>query len=269
MRYLLLFIFCYSCGENNFRKVETLSDFRVLAIVADKPEAAPGDEVDLQVLVSDVNGNAPIISGEYEACIDPGIGRGAPVSCEFDKSALRGDFEIVINDLQPNSNYRTGLSNEKLNLTIPSFILTGRSAREEFNGVSYVVIFHFKLNGKVVKAFKRIVASIKVETNTNPIADEILINGEVSMNAPRKGDKLRLTTDSVPQNYEVINVDGKTETRSEKFQVAWYTMSGELKLSKLSINEYAEFESSEPSSMIIAIMRDERGGVDFVKLSYP
>jgi hypothetical protein len=268
MKYLFIILFCYSCGEDSFKKVEKVQSFRVLGIIADLPEVAPGATVNLSPIISDIKGTDPTITGRFVACIDPGISRGALVNCDHDAAAVSGNYNIIFATLLPNADARTGLS-DPLSITVPSTILTGRSSRDEFNGVGYIVIFNFTVSGKSYTSFKRIVATNRAILNANPVAANIMINGLANTVAPINGDKLTLSSGSAPEIYEVINVDGVQESLTEDYQIAWYTDQGTFTQSKVSIDEITEYEGNSASHLTLALLRDERGGLDFLKIYYP
>jgi hypothetical protein len=270
MKYFILFLLCISCGGDDFRKVEKLDGLRVLGIVADKPEVAPSDSVDVQVLISDVNGIEGTIDGTYELCIDPGISRGASVSCSHDPNKIVGSFDIAIATLLPNDQFRTGLSTETLTITVPgeASIFYGRSDGEKFNGVGYIVVFTFTTNNQTHKAFKRIIVTNRGSYNNNPTGSSLLVNGSLVSQSPVDGDELSVTS-SAPESYSVINIDGIQENRLEKYEISWYTNAGTFNKPKAFINEIVNYEGDESSTLTMALIRDERGGLHFVKASYP
>jgi hypothetical protein len=267
MKYFILFLLCISCGGDDFRKVEKLDGFRVLGIVADKPEVADGETVNVQVLITDVNGVESSISGTYEHCIDPGISRGAAVQCSHDPSSNPIPITISFTALIPNSEFRTGLS-QTFPVIVPFGLLNGRSVRESFNGVGYIVIFKFNVNDQELTSFKRIIVTNRGSLNTNPSGSALLLNDSPISGAPVDGDKLSVTT-SLPESYSVVNVDGIQENRLEKYEISWYTNSGTFSKPKAFINEIVDYKGDDPSTLTLALIRDERGGLDFVKASYP
>ncbi len=259
MKYVFLLL-CLSCGNDDFRKVEKLESFRILGVKASLPEVAPGSSVDLQVLVSDFSGTEASISGNYVTCIDPGISRGAKVSCAT--VVETNTFTINMNSLGG----RTGLS-PVVNVTVPTDILNGRDSRDQFNGVGYIVIFSLTVGGTDYTTFKRIIATNRTSPNTNPQGSTLLVNGFPISRAPVDGDELSVTT-SLPENYDFINIDGTQEARTEKFQIAWYTSSGEFSSSKTNADETVDYTGDTESSLTLAVIRDERGGLDFVKEAF-
>jgi hypothetical protein len=266
MRYLALLILCLSCGDTKFRKVEKLETFRILGIQANTPEVNPGDSVNLQVLVSDINGSGNL-SGTYITCIDPGISQGARVSCDHDSSAMENSVSINMAALQPTATGRTGFSSEIFSLSIPAtnVIYAGRSERDRSNGVSYLAIF--TING--VTSFKRILVSPRTTAdpsnspNTNPTGTSLSLNGSAA-GLPSDGHFLSVTTSSA-QVYRQTRVDGVVETRTERYEVAWYTSNGEFDKPKAGIDEDTKFKGDGEPSLVMAVIRDERGGVDFAK----
>ena len=159
---------------------------------------------------------------------------------------------------------RTGLS-DVISVIVPSNIFNGRDSRDQFNGVGYIVIFSLTVGGTDYTAFKRIIATNRTIRNSNPNGSTLLVNGLPISQAPVDGDELSVTT-SQPEDYDFINIDGTQEARTEKFEVAWYTSSGEFSSSKTNVDETVEYTGDTESSLTLAVIRDERGGLDFVKV---
>lgn len=270
---ILLPLLIFSCGDDSFKKVEALGNFRLLGILADSPEVDPNGDlsVDVQVLVSDIDGGGRTIQGTVQTCIDPGISFGAQVSCDYDPTSIPINYDI---DFQNDAglgaaNLYTGLTNT-LTVNVPATLLTGRSSRDQFNGVGYIVIFKFTVDGKEVKAFKRIVATNRGALNQNPVISDLLLNSASIVTFPTNGDELLVTSDA-PETYSYRTSDDVTEVRTESLQVAWYTSQGEFTLAKTNIDESTKYDSysSSGASLVMAIVRDERGGLDFIIKRFP
>ncbi len=263
LNFILLLTVLLSCGDDNFRKVEKLSGFRVLGIKAANPEISDTNQViNLQLIVSDVNGAGRSIVGEVVSCIDPGVGYGAEVSCDhapIPQANLTFDFD---DPGLGSSNAYTGITTYSLNYT--AGILTGQSSRDQFNGVAYLIIFTFDVDGETHKVFKRIIVTNRGTLNSNPTAGNIQLNGANILAFPQNGQELSIGS-SLPETYTYRTVEDIDETRTEEFQVAWYVSEGELSLSKTYIDEVTEYEGSAPTgdSVVVAIVRDDRGGLDF------
>ena len=276
MKYLflcLIILFVVSCGDD-FKKVETLGEFRILSVVTTTPEVAPGTGVSLQLFVSDVKGGGRPISGTTIACIDPGIAFGAKVNCDHDPSASPGTYDIhTANDAGLGlGNLFTGLAPDVTNVTVPAGIFLGRSTTEQFNGVSYIVIFNFTVDGREVSAFKRIIATNReiLKLNNNPSGSTISQNGIAPGPVLNKDDELQVTTDA-PEVYDFINTEGVNETKTETFQVAWFVTQGKFSKPKSNVDEIVEYQGDTPTvpSLVVSIVRDDRGGVEIVRESFP
>ena len=267
MKYLILLFVCVACGGGDFKKVERLSGsgFRVLGISTAQPEVAPGATVsDIQVYFSDVGGGRAI-SGTTVSCIDPGISLGAQVNCDHDPSRVTGTYNINTSTEDQSGGLFVGLSTATASVTVPAQIFLGRSARDQFNGVGYIIIFSFDVDGKKITAFKRIVATSRTAKNTNP-SGSVLLNGAPIAALPNKDDKLVVSSTSA-ETYDIENVDGSVETRTEEIQVAWYISYGTLNKPKTFVNEETEFldDRSPGQFVLVAVIRDERGGISFVR----
>lgn len=267
MKKLIIFLFSItllsSCGDDTFKKIDLLNEFRVLAIVADDSELAPGASTNVYPLISDISGGNRTIQGEVITCIDPGISRGASVSCDHDSSATPVNYDIDTSILTQGAQ-NSGLAQAQ-NITVPASIFAGRSEREKFNGVSYLVLFTFDVDGKKVTAFRRINATNRAQRNANPATPTINLDGTPILNrVPAKGSTLS-ATGPTPESYQFITIEGITETRTESLEVAWYLSEGEINKPKSDANEAVEYKGDTPTKplLLMAIIRDERGGVSF------
>ncbi len=267
MKTLFLFslLFLISCSDDKFTRVETLKGFRILGIRATaKPEVSPLGAATLDLFVSDVDGGGRIINGTYEACIDPGISVGAEVNCDHDPSALTG--ASVINTTIPDlaNNLFTGYTGS-VSVTVPANIFLGRSDREKFNGVGYIVIFRFDVDGKTHTAFKRVVATNRGTFNSNPAGSTVYLNGAPLTTIPGKDDKLRISG-TTPETYSYQNIDGSIETKSEDLEVGWFVSEGKLDQPKADYGDTVKYLDDTPTNLLlVAIVRDDRGGVEIVR----
>lgn len=261
--FLISFIFLVACSDNKMKRVETLKGFRILAVRANNPEVVvPGGSANLDLFVSDVDGGGRIINGSYVACIDPGISVGAEVNCNHDPSPATG--ASIINTTVPDlaNNFYTGYTGS-VSVSVPNTILAGRSTREQFNGIGYIVIFSFDVDGKTHTVFKRVVATNRGSLNTNPAGSTVYLNGvALTSGLPGKNDTLSVSG-ATPETYSYQNVDGSIETKTEAFEVAWYVSEGKVDKPKSDYGENIKYLSDTPVSLLlVAIVRDDRGGVE-------
>lgn len=272
MKNLIILLLMVSCSDSNFRKVEELKGFRILGVIASAPEVTPGQSSSLQLIVSDPNGGGRSISGTTQSCIDPGIALGASVSCDHDPDTVTGTYTIdTANDADlGQADLYTGLATQSLAVTVPSTIFVGRSARDQFNGVGYITIFKFTVDGEEVSTFKRIMVSNRGSLNTNPTITGLLLDGSPMTARPQKDSRLNMTANS-PETYNFRNIDGSEEMRAEEFALAWYVSSGELNIPKSEVGEEVKYLSNPATGtfVVLVVLRDERGGVSFEKLVLP
>lgn len=266
---LTLLLILTSCGDTDFKRVELLGEFKILAITTATPEVSPGDTVsDLQVFFSDPLGGGRILTAQTESCRDPGIAFGAEISCDHDPFLVTGTYSIDTSADDDSLGLFTGLSSTTASVTVPANIFLGRSANEQFNGVGYIIIFKFDIAGKEYKVFKRILASTRSTKNVNPGSPSsslIQLNGG-ALGLPVKNDKFSVQS-TTEENFDVITTGNKLETRTEKFQVAWYISEGELSLSKSFVSEDVKYVTDSPQIpfTLLAVIRDERGGIEILQ----
>ncbi len=258
--YLFTLFLIASCGDDKLKKVETLNSFRLLAIESATPELTQnaGLSVTARPYISDVNGGGRIVNAEVDGCIDPGISFGAEVTCEGNPSKVSVAYTINTSAL-PNLNSGWGAYSSAL--SIPDTIFFGRTDRERFNGVPYIIIFKFTVDGAVVKSFRRILLTNRTVLNSNPTLSGLLLNGS-TISRPNLNDYLSASV-SGSENYNTILDDGIIENKNETLTMAWYVSSGELNISKATASESVQYKTSPPSTqlLIIGVLRDERGGV--------
>ncbi len=267
---LFLLFIIVSCGDSDFKKVELLDEFRVLAIEADKPEANAGDTVGLRLFISDAgNGAGRIISGTLETCTDPGVAYGALVNCNHDPQAVQTSISLDTTTPDFTNNDFIGFSTQQ-NIPIPTDYLDQKSSFEQFNGVPYLAIYKFDIDGKTHTYFKRIVVTSRVTLNSNPSSSAINVNGTLISSEPVNDDKLSLDSND-PEDYSIYNVDGTLENKKEKYLVAWYVNQGKFNLSKTYVNENTEISdlNSNDPLVLVAIIRDDRGGVEVLRQTFP
>lgn len=258
--YIIISLFFISaCGDNNLNKVEKLGSFRILAIKSNQPEFTQtnGLVVTAQAFVSDINSGGRAITADVEGCIDPGIANGAEASCEGSQSRVVSTSTVDTSGtpLVPQWSTPTG------NLSIPDTIFSGKSDREKFNGVPFLIIFNFLVDGSTYKSYKRVFITNRTVLNTNPILTTINLNGN-GLARPANGDMLTAVY-SGAESYDYQLVNGLTETRTEKLVMAWYVSDGIIDMPKTNANESIMYKSDPPIGqlLVIGILRDERGGV--------
>lgn len=265
-----LSILLASCSDMNLPESSELGGLRVLAITTQSSQAefSPGDSVTLRPLVSYINFSGTL-TYSAEGCVDPGVSIGAAVSC--DNNATKADLGSGTISTLTASDSMTGYAND-VTLTLPAstVMFQSRSSQDQYNGVSYLVIYNLSSSdGKTVKSFKRILVSNKAssEKNNNPVFSDILQDG-ASLASISYGSKTQLSASIGVGSAETFNLqksDGTIDSETEEILISWYISDGNLKYIRTTDGESTEFEapSAAPSGrkiFVIGVARDERGG---------
>jgi hypothetical protein len=281
---LLVFLFVplllsgLSCTKSELPEYSELNSLRVLALVADQPEVAPGSAVQITPWISDVPGtSAPTYKAE--ACVVPGLYFGATPTCEGNSTSVSLG-QGTVTTLTAGTGF-TGAANS-FNVTVPlsAVIFALSSDREKFNGVPYLVTYELTSStGKVVKAFRRILVSTKVSAdgiNSNPsLATNIYENGQVlGAVGASETRSVAVNLSGSTQTYKLMISDGSTVDKSEEYVTTWFVTDGEMKYIRSVNGQSNEFKASDtwPTSrtaQLIAVTHDERGGVTVVSRVLP
>jgi hypothetical protein len=267
---ILLFSLLFAgCGNDDLPQVETLSGFRVLAIIANNPEVAAGGSANLQLLVSDVDGGGRTISGSYRGCPDPGIALGAAPTCEgvvgaTSSTAISIDFSAL------GASY-TGLNAQAFTITTPANILDNASTIQQTNGKGYVVFFNFNVNGRTVRAFKRLIVSNRTTKNSNPANPTIRLNGGALSSLPVVGDSLTIDDLTDEESFQSFFSNGTLTSVTESYELAWYTSKAKLSAGKVAEADPVKFETAPEAGPFVSVVvvRDERGGIGFQVVNIP
>ncbi|MGE0633937.1 MAG: hypothetical protein AB7O96_16100, partial [Pseudobdellovibrionaceae bacterium] len=226
-----------SCNENELPKAYQLDKLRILAIHADSPELADSAlpaSVNITTYVSDTNGDGRVLQFTAAACPDPGVAYGAEPTC--DGNPLKVDLAVpdVTATSQAANSGIFGLPNltgaiPAFSVAVPTGLLTGRSAIDQYNGVAYLVTIKVRGGGESARSFKRIFVSTKPTQNSNPTISDIKSNGASLATLP-SGEVELTSTIGTAETYTVKSADGD-DSRTERLYTSWYVNKGELKSS--------------------------------------
>ncbi|MES2803143.1 MAG: hypothetical protein V4654_11665 [Bdellovibrionota bacterium] len=273
---VVILVLLSACSDDNLPEFNKLEGLRVLAFSTSTPEVNPGTTVTLTPVISDLT--ATNLSFSVFSCIDLGVSYGADPSCEGNPS------KIVIATNQPltlpgSSENWTGLA-DSFTVSVPSdtVLFAGRSAQEKYNGLSYLIEYILTNDrGQSTKSLKRILVSESSKTtkNQNPVVTDVLADG-VSMSSLSFGSEQSLSTNLSMGSFEPYSVklsDGSLESRTEQITTTWFITDGETKYYRsvgTSSNPFTN-PSGAPSGRsfyLLAVTRDDRGGVSVVKKKF-
>jgi hypothetical protein len=280
--------FCACVDLPEFPRPSLIDRPRVLAIVAEPPEAAPGQPVELSLLLAGAS-SAEIT---WRACgaFDSFTGGGSQYGDETEEhcGSERGDV------LEPGERTQLpGALTSRLfdDLELAAAILgsalplaTVALIRDEV-GLPFVVEATVIADGKLIRAVKRVVISPRERRNTNPppprfslagqeIAAERAdsfrcdpLEGGVARGASASDIELRplFEGDSEPwiEAYPVLDARGALVRRSERAFYSWFSSAGELAESITTAPLSSQRWTTPPAAGCHAlwlVIRDGHGG---------
>lgn len=272
-------LFVFGCGKNDLPQFNQLSKIRVMALTTPTPEVNPGTTVTITPVISDITATATdTLTDSVAACIDIGVAYGVLPTCDNNPS------KVVIHAnrtlaLPGQTESWTG-SADSFSVTVPAtgIIFYNRSAMDQYNGINYLIEYTLRSSqGSEVKSFRRIVVSdtAKANKNQNPPMTDIFSDG-LAMISLNLGGAMQLSTDLSAGSAEAYSLqlsDGSMLGKSEYLSITWFMTDGETKRMRTDVgvtNAYTA-PSSMPSGRsvyILAVARDNRGGVSVVKKKF-
>jgi len=266
-------LFFVSCAnKQNLPNYNRLGGLRVLSMKADQPEIAPGSTVLITPVVSDIAGAGRVLTWVAVGCVDPGATVASDSSCDYARDRVElGTGTIAPALVAPV--YTQAV--DPISVIIPSTILENRNSIDQLNGVSYLVTYVITaVDGSTIKAYKRLVVSVRTQKNTNPtILDVLSKNAPISaLPVVPEGISVSLPASSA-ENYGLLTSDGVRINQTETLLVTWFVSDGDFEQMRVigtSENVYSppQFLPAGHSVVIVAVVRDGRGGEDFRILSY-
>lgn len=271
---VVLLFFLASCNKSDLPDFNKIEGPRILAIVADKPEANPGDTINITPVISDVNTTAGL-EDTIQVCVDLGIAFGAEPTCENNptKVIVQNHRVLTLPGLAENW---TGLA-DGASFSIPADIIMfyQKSDQEKYNGVNYLIEYIlYSSSGVTIKAIKRIVVTeaSKVTKNQNPVMTDITSDGVSMVNLPINTKVILYNdlTGASAESYSLKGTNGNLKNYTEDLIVTWFITDGTTKNYRSYLgntNEYTgpEVAPTGRSAFILAVAHDNRGGVSVVK----
>ncbi|MFZ3229312.1 MAG: hypothetical protein WA160_03830 [Pseudobdellovibrio sp.] len=265
-----------SCSKNDLPDFNKLETIRIIAFQVSAPEVNPGATVSVTPLISDIT--ATSLNYTAQTCLDAGISVGAEPTCENNptKQVIVAQTALTLPGSAENW---TGLANS-FSVTVPStaIIFAGKTAVEQYNGVSFIIEYFLTNNlGSTTKSIKRIIVSdpAKVIKNSNPNLSQIYADGLI-MTTLTLNSKISLSTDlsaASAETYTTFLSDGTSVAKVESLAVTWFITDGKTKYYRsegLGSNEYTTANEAPAgrSAYVIAVARDDRGGISIVKKKF-
>ena len=275
---LLLLTGCVIGGDKYKRPSELepswlIDRVRILAVVAEPPEIAPGESSAFSALVTDPNGE---IGGKVWFACAPEDSSGA--GCNV-------DLEALSDNPTPEELLEAGVIGFEPGLppvyVAPVDVLDSLPPEDRAEGLSITVqIAAFPAGAvddtgtdffsDVEVGYKRLIVSEATTPNQNPEATFQVDGIDIPVGSPvelEPGQTFELGVaipDSSIEQYQYLNSDGELETRTEEPYATWYCTGGDVTES-VTLYPYTQstWDSPDDGTAEVtcwAVVRDRRGG---------
>jgi hypothetical protein len=235
--------------EPTFDNAHVIDELRVLAVRAEPPEAGVGEPVHLEALVASPHGG-PVEVHMWQCAARGGMRQG----CEtFDDSLDLGPGTTA--DMVVSEDWRARLD------------------RAGGLAVQLVLTVVAEYEDEVARAIKRIVVSDEERKNENPVLEALLLEDEETevrgfVVAPGAAVHLHpIVGEGSVEAYDKIRLDGTRSPATETLFLSHYYGCGSVANLRSGGPENLGATWRAPSEpgrcSIYAILRDDRGGVDF------
>lgn len=268
---IYIFLSFAACGKNELPDYFKVDHLEVLALLSSQSEvdiSSGAATVTITPLVTDTQGAGRTLTYTLEACHDFGVSLGATPSCDNDplKQSQTGTFTL------PSPHY-TGTHSPSTAITIPITAWTfpyAKTETEKYNGVPFIILYKVNAaDGESITAFRRIIAATQSPLNSIPTLTAIQ-SSEVTITAlPETSLALKPVISGEPEPYFFKNSAGTRIPRTETFTVTWFVNHGALERSRTDLrseNTWKGASDSEGTRFLIAILRDNRGGVSYISV---
>ena len=165
----------FSCSEDDLPDFNKVDSPRVLAIIADKPEANPGDMITITPVISDLAAVTGV-QDSIQVCIDLGISYGAKPTCEGNPTKVVVRALHTLGAPGVLENWTGAADTASFSIPLDAVIFYQRSQQDKYNGVNYIVEYTLHSpSGQNITAIKRIAVTeaTKTSKNLNPTFTDI------------------------------------------------------------------------------------------------
>lgn len=260
MKFLMVLFLCLSCSDD-MPKISSLDKLKTIALIADFPEInEAGGNVSITPWIADPLGGSRTIDLYWSQCPDPGIAYGVEPKCVGASETLMANQVLTSQD-------RTEAL-LSFTVTIPSGLTTLRSARDQFNGVYYLISLRIVAGSEEIKAYKRIRVSTKsgADLNTNPTLTGLTFDGSLPA-FPSNKMNVKGTIGNGAETFQYLDSDGNNQAQLEELTISFFTTSGNMDPSIVEANDSSKIIIKDnPSQLtVIGVIRDQRGGIGIIK----
>jgi hypothetical protein len=265
------------CNQPDFPKYNELGNLRILTVLADTPEANPGDTVTFTPVLSDINGEGRTIAYSVHACIDPGLGIGVAPACPSPDPGSIQSGSVTI-PASASQTYTGPVASFSLTVPDAAVVFANRSPVDLYNGVAYLVFYSISVpGGPSIDSFLRVFITPvdKSPKNRNPEItsidlEDVPLTGTAPM--PTSSANFRATSPAASsETYRVMQRDGSFTTRTEELVNTWFVSDGTFDFIRTIGNSENSWTPPEAKPagrgmVILVVTRDGRGGAAVQKI---
>lgn len=252
----------------DFESASIITGPRVLAVIADPPEIAPGETLDLSIMIAGVEDpSEPRVTWRACGSFD-GFGGGGAQYGEEQPDEGCGGTSLAFDLGEGPTAQLPGLLTrdlfdnlEVIAMTIGTDLPEGIVEQIRSSvGIAFLVEATVRTEGKLVRATKRVLISENDKPHTNPPPPELMFGDQSIVTDPERplicvrddgepvtaspGESVELVpfanapasaadagiADEEPwlETYNILNARGEVRERQERAFYAWYTTAGDL-----------------------------------------
>ncbi|MFP5518885.1 MAG: hypothetical protein ACLGGX_03220 [Bdellovibrionia bacterium] len=266
IKLILILGFLTSCNSEPLEVYSELNSLRILDIAVNTPEVNTFDSpvtVNIQPLISDVNGGVASVDVTVDFCLDPGVSFGAEAKCDGSNATTQS--------FTPNAaTLRTGVGPLfARSLVFPSAVFNLANDAARFNGLAGLVTVTAVRGAETIKAFRRVLFSEKTSgLNNNPSATDVLVNSGAWAVPTAVATVLAQITPGSAESYQFKTENGDIRNLTEKLDVSWFASKGTFKYTRTDGDQNNEWTPESGSGVLVIVVRDGRGGSSHVIKSW-
>lgn len=273
---------------------------RVLAVIAEPPEIAPGQALDLSILLAGVEDRAGVeirwrACGSFDGFFGGGAQYGEEQADEGCGGGLafelgEGETAVLPSELTANLFDNLDVIAMTLGTELPEGVID--QIRSSV-GIAFLVEATVQADGKRIRATKRVLISENPTPHHNPpsprftLDERVIVTDEadplrcvaqdaqpVVLAAGTDVDLVPVTNDDQEEDwletYNIINSRGELRERQERAFYSWYTTDGALRSGRTKSplrNNIWRTPAAPGEYPLWLILRDGHGGVSACELS--
>jgi hypothetical protein len=259
------------CSMEDFEEFKQLGGLRIVGVEVDNSEidgtTSGTVNVTLTPYISDIDAGGRTFSVSVVSCLDATFAQTGQLGCKPNTETYPNSNSFDTSTLSASS-YTGAMDSITISINDPASLIENFSEQLRFNGVPYYVFFTLSSGSESLSFVKQLRITDRGTLNSNPEIDEVRLDGSELTSAPSGSGTLSvtLTASGEPEKYAELTGNGTTQSQTESYLVSWFASPGDITLGRVLFGQTSELDTNQ-STVLIAVVRDRRGGTDVVVLS--